>query len=344
MTATSTAVGNGRLDPPVTPPSAETGWSRWVGRLPSIAAASRFAVVPILIGVLILARVEDDTFFQWSSIELTLRQNARVGIIAVGLTFVLIGGGIDISVGALYAAGASISTKVSLHHSLWLAYVAALVVGMAGGLVNGVLVTRLKFNSFVVTLGTASLFGGLVVIYAGNQALVPTNPHFGDLGNKSLGSLSYVVVLLLAVFAVGALVLHRTPYGKSLYATGGSFTASRLAGLRTERSQTITYVISGGCAALAGVIYASQTGISESDLGGNVIALTAIAIVVLGGTSLYGGEGAMWRTMVGFAILATITTLFTVLAVTQPIQDMIEGGIVVTALVLDAAVRTRGSG
>lgn len=314
-----------------------------VGRSAVLQVYGRYAVLPILVGVLIFARVEDDSFFTWSSIQLTLQQNASLGIIAVGLTFVLIGGGIDISVGALYAAGASVYTKESLHHSLPVSFLLAVLVGACAGIVNGLLVTQLKFNAFVATLGTASLFGGLVVVYAGNQALVPNNPGFGDLGNNSIGKVSYVVLILVATFLVGTFVLHRTAYGKSLYATGGSFAASKLAGLRTDLFRLSTYVISGVCATIAGAIYASQTGISESDLGGNFIALSAVAIVVLGGTSLFGGDGAMWRTVVGFAILASITTIFTVLAVTQPIQDMIEGGIVVVALILDAAARNRGT-
>lgn len=306
-------------------------------------AYSRYAVLPILVGVLVLAQVEDSNFLTWPSIQLMLQQNASLGIIAVGLTFVLIGGGIDISVGALYAAGASVYTKIALHHSLVLAFVVAVAAGIAAGIANGLLVTRLKFNSFVTTLGTASLFGGLVVVYAGNQALVPRNPAFGALGNNSFGGVAYVVIILVATVLFGSLALHRTSFGKSLFAIGGSFGASHLVGLRVDLYRLFTYVISSTCATVAGVIYASQIGISESGLGGNLVALTAIAIVVLGGTSLFGGDGAMWRTIVGFTILASITTIFTVLAVTQPVQDMIEGGIVVTALILDAAARHRSA-
>lgn len=302
---------------------------------------SRFAVVPILVGVLILAQVEDSKFFTWSSIQLTLAQNASLGIIAIGLTFVLIGGGIDISVGALYALGASVYTKVGLHQSLIVAFLVALGIGLCAGLVNGLLVTWLKFNAFVATLGTASLFGGLVVMYAGNEAITPTNKGFGDLGNNGIGGIKYSVVLLVGSILIGMVAMHRTAFGKSLFAVGGSPGASHLAGLRIDLLRLLTYLISGACASVAGVLYASQTGVSESDLGGNMVALTAVAIVVLGGTSLFGGEGAMWRTVVGFIILSTVTTLFTVLAVSQPIQDMVEGGIVVVALVLDATARAR---
>ena len=304
---------------------------------------SRFAVLPILVAVLIFSEVEVHNFFTWSLFKILLSQNASLGIIAVGLTFVLISGCMDISVGAVYAAGASVYTKVGLHSSMALALLLAILVGIVAGVVNGILVTKFKFNPFVTTLSTASLFGGLVVVYAGNNAVTPTNPGFGTLGNGAVAGIPYSVILLVAVVALGTLLLHRTSFGRSLYATGGSPAASRLAGLNIDLFRLISYVISGGCAALAGVLYASQTGVSESNLGGNTVALTALAIVVLGGTSLFGGEGAMWRTVAGFIILASVTTLFSVLAVTQPFQDLFEGLIVVVALVLDASARRRGA-
>jgi ribose transport system permease protein len=304
-------------------------------------AVGRYAVIPVMIGVLIYAQTVSAQFLTWPSLNLMFRQNASLGIIAIGLTFVLIGGGIDISVGALYAAGASVYTKFALDHSLTVSFCAAMAVGVAGGVVNGVLVTKLKFSPFVTTLGTASLFSGIVVLYAGNLAIAPTNPSFRDLGRGEAFGVSYIVIVLVAVGVVGGFVLHRTAFGRSLYAVGGSFNASHIAGLRTDLVRLATYVISGVCAALAGVIYASQTGISESDLGGSIVALTTLAIVVLGGTSLYGGEGAMWRTAAGLVILASITTIFTLLAVTEPVQEMVEGGIVVAALILDSSGRNR---
>lgn len=304
-------------------------------------AIGRYAVIPVMIAVLIYAQTVSTQFLTWPSLNLMLKQNAGLGIIAIGLTFVLVGGGIDISVGALYAAGASVYTKLALEHSLLFSFCAAMLVGVAGGVVNGLLVTKLKFSPFVTTLGTASLFGGIVVLYAGNLAIAPTNPSFRDLGRGSAFGVSYIVLILVAIGLVGGLVLHRTAFGTSLFAVGGSYNASHIAGLRTDFVRLLTYVISGVCSTLAGVIYASQTGISESDLGGTVVALTTLAIVVLGGTSLYGGEGAMWRTAAGLVILASITTIFTLLAVTEPVQEVVEGGIVVAALILDSSGRNR---
>lgn len=304
-------------------------------------AYARYAVLPIVVAVLVLAEVEDHSFFTWSSFKTLLTQNASLGIIAVGLTFVLIGGGMDISVGATYAIGAAVYTKVGLHMPLGAAFAVALAVGLLAGLVNGVLVSWFKLNPFVTTLGTASLFGGLIVVYAGSTPITPTNPGFGTFGTGEVVGIPYSVILLVGVFAVGTLLLHRTAFGKSLFAVGGSPEASRLAGLRTNTFRLSTYLISGGCAALAGILYASQTGTGESNLGGDTVALTALAIVVLGGTSLFGGAGAMWRTVVGFVILSSVVTLFTVLAVGQPLQYLVEGLIVVVALILDASAGRR---
>lgn len=311
-------------------------------RQPSaILRGARYAVLPILVAVLILAEVEDHAFFTWGSIRTVLTQNASLGIIAVGLTFVLIGGGMDISVGAVYAIGAAVYTKVGLHASLAFAFVIAMVVGLIAGLINGVLVTRFKLNAFVTTLGTASLFGGLIVVYAGSTPISPTNPGFGTFGNGSIGGVPYSLILLVVVFGLGTLVLHRSSFGKSLFAVGGSPQASHIAGLRADLFRLSSYLISGGCAALAGILYASQTGSGASNLGGDTVALTGLAVVVLGGTSLFGGTGAMWRTVVGFVILSSVVTLFTVLAVGQAVQYLIEGGIVLLALILDASAGRR---
>lgn len=304
-------------------------------------ATGRYAVLPVMLVVLIVAQVVNSQFLTWPSLNLMLQQNASLGIIAIGLTFVLIGGGIDISVGALYAAGASVYTKVALDHGLLYAFCVAMATGVVGGLVNGLLVTKLKFTPFVATLGTASLFGGMVVVYAGDLAIAPTNPTFRDLARGSVLGVSNVVIVFLLIAVVGGFVLHRTAFGRSLFAIGGSFNASHIAGLRTDVVRLATYVISGVCATVAGVIYASQTGISQSDLGGTGVALTTLAIVVLGGTSLYGGEGAMWRTAAGFTILASITTIFTLLAVTEPVQEVVQGAVVIGALILDASGRNR---
>ncbi|MDO8212223.1 ABC transporter permease [Conexibacter sp. CPCC 206217] len=298
----------------------------------------RYGIVLVLVAVLLLAWSQNANFFEWSSFQTVLSQNAAIGVVAVGMTFVLIAGGIDISVGGIYAAGSVVYTKVGIDHSLTLALIAALAVGVALGSCNALLTTKLRFNAFVTTLGTGSIFAGGVVLYGGIDAIVPTNPSFGTLGNGMVGQLPYMVLVLIGAVVIGALLLHRTSFGAALYAVGGNLEASRLAGLRTDTLRALTYLISGACAALAGVLVASQTGVGQSNIGGNV-ALDAIVIVVIGGTSLFGGIGAMWRTGVGILILATINSLYNVLAISQSGQSLITGTILVLALAIDALTR-----
>jgi ribose/xylose/arabinose/galactoside ABC-type transport system permease subunit len=300
----------------------------------------RLAIVPILIVILILAQVEDPGFYYWGSVTEVLSQNASISIVAIGMTFVLIAGGVDISVGSLYAAGSCVYAKMALHDSLPVAFVLALLAGLVGGAFNGFIVTKLRFSPFVATLGTASVYGGIVLAYAGASAISPTNASFGTLGRGTLGSVPYLDLILVIMFLVGAAWLHRTAFGKSLFAIGGNLNATRLAGLRTGRLRASTYLISGACAAFGGVLAASQTGIGQATAGGGTtVALDAIAIVVLGGTSLLGGEGAMWRTGVGILILATVNSLFNVLAIDAATQALIEGAILLLALVIDAGIR-----
>jgi ribose transport system permease protein len=301
----------------------------------------RYAMLPALVAIVIYARVETPTFFTWSTFSTVLSQNATLGIVAVGLTFTLIAGGIDISVGATYAAGAAVFAKVAVHHSLGMAFAAAIVVGLVAGAINAVLVTRLTFNSFVVTLGTGSIFGGLVLLYSGPDATYPSNPSFGSLGNGSVGSVPNLVVFMLAALLVGGLVLHRTSFGKSLFAVGGNLPASRLAGLRTNSVRSAAFLISGGLAAFAGLLSASQSGSGTGDVGGMSLVVDALVVVVIGGTSLFGGEGAMWRTSIGILFMATLNNVFDVLAVTNATRSLVQGAILVTVLALDAAARER---
>jgi ribose transport system permease protein len=146
------------------------------------------------------------------------------------------------------------------------------------------------------------------------------------------------VWILTAFFAAGQFVLAKTVYGRMLFAIGGNNEASRLAGLPTEWLRTSTYVVSGGCASVAGMIIASRLAIGQADIGGTM-ALDAIAIVVIGGTSLLGGEGAAWRTVIGMLIVAVLTNLLDSLAIDANYQLLIKGVIVIAAVALDARVR-----
>jgi len=305
-----------------------------------MAASRKYAIVCVLVAVVVTSNAMYPGFFAGGNIRNILSQNAPVGIVAIGMTFVIIAGGFDLSVGAIFAATgvafASYADKASLPEAM----IIALLVGIAAGVANGLIVTRLHVNPFVATLGSSSVITGLAFLYTKSAPILPTNPSFQELDNKSPLGVPLSVVIFAGVAIIGGFVLARTVFGRSVLAVGGNAEAARLAGVRVERIRLLTYVATGLCAALAGMITASRTGLGQAD-SGQSITLDAIAIVIIGGTSLLGGEGAIWRTVVGLAILATINNLFDSLALDTAAQSLVKGLIVIGAVALDSRTRRR---
>lgn len=302
----------------------------------------RYGMIAVLVALLIAAVILYPGFLKPANIRDILSQNAPVGIIAVGMTFVIIGAGFDLSVGSIYALGATVFAGLSIGHSVALAGAAALAVGLVLGSANGFLVARLNVNPFVATLGSSSVISGLAFIYSHSAPFVVKKPTFTTLGNSAVAGIPTPIVLLIIVVIVGSIVLSKTEYGRSIYALGGNWEASRLSGLRVRLLTASTYVMVGVLAVLAGMIDSSRLGVGQADVGGTV-ALDAIAIVVVGGTSLLGGEGAIWRTVVGLLILATLTNVFYSLNVSQNWQLIAKGLIVIAAVALDSVLRKRTS-
>ncbi|MCB1488918.1 MAG: ABC transporter permease [Bauldia sp.] len=302
----------------------------------------QFAMVWALVILLIVAGIVYPRFFDPINIKNILSQNAPVGIVAVGMTFVMIGGGFDLSVGAIFALGAVLFAQWADPLGLWGAAAAVMLVGLACGAINGFIVTKLKVNPFVATLGSGSAFGGAAYIVSHSAPQTPDNFDFQNLGTEYFLGWPISVWLLVLVLAGGGFALSRSVYGRSVYAIGGNTEAARLSGLSVDLLRSSTYVISALCSGLAGMILASRLGVGQADMGSS-IALDAIAIVVIGGTSLLGGEGAMWRTVIGLLIIATLTNVFDSLAVSTNYQLVAKGTIVVSAVALDVFARSRRS-
>jgi ribose transport system permease protein len=206
------------------------------------------------------------------------------------------------------------------------------------------LVGRLGINPFVATLGTGSIISGLAYIYSNSAPFIVNGiPQFQDLALSELAGVRVPIVILVVVMALAWVLLAKTAYGRAVAAIGGNAEAAWLSGMRVNTIKASAYVMTGGLAALAGMMDASRLGVGQADIGANM-ALNAIAIVVVGGTSLRGGEGTIWRSAVGLGILATLTNVFYALNVSQNWQLIAKGVIVVAAVAVDALVRTRRSG
>ncbi|MGH3217955.1 MAG: ABC transporter permease [Streptosporangiaceae bacterium] len=310
---------------------------RWKGTARQRVAD--YGIVVLFVALIIVGGIVYNEFFSGGNLRSILSESAPLGVVAIGETFVIIGAGFDLSVGSTYAIGATVFALVGNAHSWLLAGFLAVLLGLALGAINGVVVTQLKVNPFIATFGTGSIYSGGVLLLTNNTAY-PLD-RYSELGAGDIGGIPVSAIVLAVLLVVGGVVLHRSVYGRKVYAVGGNDEASHLAGLRVGLIRGGTYVMSGGMAAFAGVMEASLLGSGQGNIGTNT-ALDSIAIVVIGGTALLGGEGAMWRTAVGLLIIGILDNIFFGLALNANWQTVVTGAILIAAVAFDMLVR-RGS-
>jgi ribose transport system permease protein len=306
----------------------------------AVEVALKYVMVWVLIILAVVADLLYPGFFDKGNVLNILSQNAPVGLIAVAMTFVIIAGGFDLSVAAMLAAGGVVFASFSNHIPIGLAAVATIALGAFAGGVNGFIVTKMRVNPFIATLGTASLYAGGTALYCHSNPINGENPNFGFLGSSKWLGVPISVWVLAVVLAVGWVVLTKTVYGRTVYAVGGNTEAAKLAGIRVDLVRASTFVFTGVAAVISGMIVASVTGTGLAGVQPEVT-LNSIAIVIIGGTSLLGGEGAMWRTLTGLLIFGTINNLFDSLAWPTATQQVVLGAIVLGAVSLDAYTRSR---
>jgi ribose transport system permease protein len=299
-----------------------------------------YAVILSFLVLLVVLSTSSNVFLTRENIGNLADQYSATGIIAVGGTLVLIGGGFDLSVGAIYAVAGVVAAQVmNGTGSLALSIVAACAIGAGCGLGNGIGVNFFRINPFVTTLATSLIISSLALYLSGGLDENVTNFSFTHLGQGTWFTVKISVWALAAFAAFAWILLDRTIIGRFIYAAGGNPEAARLAGVPVGAIKTLTYVISGLSAGLGGVIVASRIGTGAPDVGAD-IPLQAIAAIVVGGTSIFGGEGAIWRTMFGVYLLAMIGNGFNLLNVNAVYQQMAEGAIILGAVGLDAWFRT----
>ncbi|MGQ5634746.1 MULTISPECIES: ABC transporter permease [unclassified Streptomyces] len=266
----------------------------------------RRGALAVLVLVAVIASATSSTFPTWSNVSSILGNNAFVWLLALGMTFVIITGGIDLSVGSMYALGGVLGAYGSTHGT-WLAILLPLAVGAAWGAVQGLLVARARMAPFIVSLVGLLGLRGLMQAVTDEGAttyLVPQHSAF-----RSLGAGTWTPVLIVAVFfALGALLLTRTGFGATLTAIGGNENAALLLGLPVARAKVLVYVLSGTLAATAGALGGARLGSGVTTIGVGY-ELTAIASVVIGGTLLTGGSGSVGGTVSGVLLLAVIHNL-----------------------------------
>ena len=292
----------------------------------------RRGALVVLIAVVIVAALTLDQFFTGSNIENILLHASFVGLIAVGMTFVIITGGVDLSVGSLAALGAvlaGLSVSAGWPFALIVPTLACGVIG----LVNGLLIAKARLPFFIVTLAGLLGFRGLALALSGAQTIpISGTPAFVWFGQGQILGLDVPIIIMLVAFAIGALVLNRTRYGEALFAVGGSEEAARLAGVQVDRVKIIAYTTSGALSGLAGALVAAWLSAGQP-LAGQAWELYAIAAVVLGGTLLTGGAGTMLGTLAGVLLFFTIQNVINQIGtLTSYVQQMVIGAFVIVVV------------
>ena len=273
-------------------------------------------------------------FLSYDNFQNILRQTAMVSVMAIGMTFALSAGEIDLSIGSTVALAALVAALVVRETNLVLALVGALGVGLVVGLVNGLLTTKLRIPSFLVTLGTLGIVSGIAREITNLQAVPITDQTYNFIfGSGDLGPVSSLFVWTAILAAVGHVVYRKTPFGRALLATGGNRAAARFSGVAVDRIRVSALVITGLTAAFAGMLYAGRLHGARYTLGEQDL-LTVIAAVIIGGTSLFGGRGSIVGAVIGSIIMGMLNNGLILMGLSVSEQMMARGVIIILAVAL----------
>lgn len=294
-----------------------------------------YGVLVAFVVLFITLSIASSPFLSVTNLLNILYVNAPIGIAACAVTLVIVAGNFDLSLGAAAALCEVCAAKFANEWSVGIGLIAPLVIGAGAGLVNALLRTKLRVNSFLATLATSFVYAGAATAISGGLLISQSNPTFTALGQNSVGSVQYSVILFVLVAIALEFVLSRTVFGRFCYAVGGNREAARLSGIRVELIVVATFVIGGIGAGLAGLIDASTTGSGNSNAFPD-LALQAIAAVAIGGTSIFGGIGSVWRTVVGVLFLALITNGMDLLSISANYQPIVTGVVIVAAVAISS--------
>ncbi len=290
-----------------------------------------------LVVLCVVASLLSDRFLSPLNINNVLMQGAVITVITIGMTYVIICGGFDLSVGSVVAFSGCVAAQVMLETNIVLGVAAGIAIGAGVGLINGFIVTKLRVNAFIATLGTMVLFRGATLLFTGGQPIVGEDglPElFIDFALARAFGVPYLVWFPIILVLVFSWVLHRTAYGIRIFATGGNTEAAYLAGIAVDRVRISAYVWCGALAGVAGVMLASRVQ-SGQPTAGAFYELTAIAAVILGGASLFGGEGKLYKSVIGVFIMVVLANALNLANVHSYWQQVAVGLVIIAAAAAD---------
>lgn len=336
MTSTSVHEPSSTNDPATEEaPIASDSWIKLAGRW-----VVQHAIFSMLLAFIVVFAVLNPVFGSIGNVEVILLAASGAALLAIGEAFVVLTGGIDLSVGSVVGLSGVVSALVAQQAPVPIAVLAGVGAGVAVGLINGTAVAVAKMPPFVVTLGMLTVAFGVAQVLSGGAPISGLPDGFVWIANGSLLGIPIPILVMAAVFAVAWVVAQRSKFGMNVYAVGGNPLAATIAGVKTRRVTTSVYCISGALAGLAGVMLASRVtaGIASTGTG---YELDAIAAVVIGGISLVGGRGKITGALIGVLIIATLNNGLDILNVSAFYQNIIKGALIIFAVLVDVRVAKR---
>ena len=301
-------------------------------------------LVAVLAVLIVVGAVTSENFLTTDNLRNILVSSSVIGVVTVGATFVIIGGGIDLSVGALVALASVWATTVATQsYGPWMMVLCALLVGAGAGLVNGLLIAYGRLVPFIVTLAMLVSARGLAAKLADNRTQIVTQDSIKRVATADVIGIPLLVLVLAAVATIGWVLLNRTTFGRRTFAIGGNAEAARLAGIDVRRTTALLYTLSGTCCGIAAVMIIART-TTGSSTHGNLYELDAIAAVIIGGTLLTGGRGTLIGSILGVLVFTTITNIFILNNLATEVQNIAKGLIIVGAVLLQRRAGREGAG
>lgn len=284
--------------------------------------------------ILITGSLLSPSFLTVRNLSNLLVQSSVLGLVAVGMTFVVLAAGIDLSVGTVFSLSsviAALSFDNGQGYPLAGVIAAVLLLGVGVGILNGGIIIWRRVAPFIVTLATMAIASGAALTVSGGRPIGGIQGSYAWIGSGSIGPAPVLVVIMVCAFAAGSFTLGSTPFGRYVYAIGGNEEAARLSGVRVQLVKMTTYVISAVMAALAGFLFSARVTVGDP-WAGRGMELDAVAAVVMGGASLFGGIGTLWGTLLGTLIIAMINNLLNLLNVSPHMQGIAKGLIILLTI------------
>jgi ribose transport system permease protein len=304
-----------------------------------LEAARDLGILGVLLLIFVfLAVTTTKTFLTSGNLLDVVDAQATYGLMAVGGTLVIISGGFDLSAGSMFTLCGVIAALASNATDPLVGIIVGLAAGAMLGLVNGLLCTYGRINAFVGTLATSIIYGGLATVLVSGSIILVNGGSFGNIASTQFLSVNASTYIFIAFALVCAFLLNHTVFGRWMFATGGNREAARLSGISIAHVQIMTYVISGFASALAGIIVTARSLSIEPSTGTSII-FQVLAAILIGGISIVGGRGAIWRPVVGVLILGLIENGFNLNGINPLYQDIVAGAIILGAVMIDAWTR-----